>query len=64
MTKNDYIDGDYHVTEYENGTIVKQLISKNAPIEQIEPQATIEEQILAENQYQTALLEIQMLGGM
>lgn len=31
--------------------------------ELIEPQPTIEEQIYAENLYQTALLEIQMLGG-
>lgn len=42
----------------EDGTFV------DAPIEPIEPQATIQEQILAENQYQTALLEMQMLGGM
>ena len=36
----------------------------DAPVEHIEPQATIEEQIFAENQYQTALLEMQqMLGG-
>lgn len=33
-------------------------------IDEIESsQATIEEQILVENQYQTALLELQMLGG-
>jgi len=29
----------------------------------VEPFASIEEKILAENQYQTALLEMQMLGG-
>lgn len=40
-----------------NGTFI------DAPVEPIEPQATTEEQILAENQYQTALLEMQMLGG-
>lgn len=41
----------------EDGTFI------DAPDEPIEQQATIEEQILAENQYQTALLEMQMLGG-
>lgn len=30
----------------------------------IEQQATIEEQILAESQYQAALLEMNMMGGM
>lgn len=39
----------------EDGTFI------DTPIEPIEPQATIEEQILAEKQYQTALLEMQML---
>lgn len=42
----------------EDGTFI------DAPVEPIKPQTTIEEQILAETQYQTALLEIQMLGGM
>lgn len=33
------------------------------PTPQPEPQPTIDEQIYAENLYQTALLEMQMLGG-
>lgn len=47
---------------------VKQVISEEIePVElpePTEPRPTIEQQILAENQYQTALLEMQMLGGM
>lgn len=50
--------GDLGQIMKEDGTFI------DAPIEPIKPQTTIEEQILAENQYQTALLETQMLGGM
>ena len=63
MRNTETVEGDYKIIEYENGTIVRQLITDNTSIIHIEPQATIEEQILAENQYQTALLEMQMLGG-
>lgn len=37
---------------------------EDVPIEYTIPDPTIEEQILSENQYQTALLEMQVLGGM
>lgn len=59
---NRYEQDGYLITEYPNGAIVKQLISDTEPTPN-EPQPTIEEQILAENQYQIALLEMQMLGG-
>lgn len=34
------------------------------PIDPVVPEPSIEEQILAENQYQTALLEMNMMGAM
>ena len=58
----EYENNGYLITEYPNGAIVKQLISNTEPTPD-EPQPTIEEQILAENQYQTALLELSMMGG-
>jgi hypothetical protein len=58
----DYTEGDYRIKEYSSGAIVKQLISQSTVV-LAETQATIGEQILAENLYQTALLEMQMLGG-
>ena len=53
-------------TEYtEDGTTTSHVVKARIPqIEPIEPQTTIEEQVYAENLFQTALLEMQMLGGM
>lgn len=59
---NKYKQDGYLITEYPNGAVIKQLISNTEPTPD-EPQPTIEEQILAENQYQTALLELSMMGG-
>lgn len=62
-----YEENGLLVTEYtKDGVTVTNVTKIAIPTEPIEPdlQATIEEQILAENQYQTALLEMQMLGGM
>lgn len=61
-----YKEGNYQVTEYTKdgetvSHVVKTLISRES--EATESQPTIRELILVENQYQTALLEIQMLGG-
>ena len=64
---NQYEKENYKITEYtKDGINVSHIIKTPIPIETIdqEVETTIEEQILAENQYQTALLEIQMLGGM
>ena len=33
----DYIEGDYRIAEYENGTVVKQLISQEPAISEPEP---------------------------
>lgn len=61
----DYIEGDYRITEYENGTVVKQLISQEPAISELEPtdpQPSIDEIIRAnylETQYQTVLMEMQ-----
>lgn len=63
MIIRDYIEDDYRIKEYDNGTVVRQLISQATLLEPVEPQITLEEQIYAENLYQTALLEMQMLGG-
>lgn len=62
-TINNYIDGDYNVTEYGNGAVVRSLISQLVepqPITESEPTTT--EMINAtylETQYQTVLLEMQ-----
>ena len=60
-----YIEDGIEVIEYtKNGTteshVVKSLIAAGIPIEE---QPTVEEQILAETQYQTALIEMNMMGG-
>lgn len=58
-----YIDGDYNVTEYPNGSMVRSLISQ--PVsepEPTDPQPSTDEIIRAnylETQYQTILLEMQ-----
>ena len=51
-------DEHYRWRKYENGEW-----SEEKFLPQLEPQVTIDEQIYAENLYQTALLEMQMLGG-
>lgn len=60
---NNYIDGNYNVTEYGNGAVVRSLISQPMPEpEPIDPQPTTDEIIRAnylETQYQTVLLEMQ-----
>lgn len=42
---NNYIDGDYNVTEYENGSVVRSLISQPVTVE---PQPEIHEPTNAE----------------
>lgn len=62
-----YIYDAYQVTEYtKDGETVSHVVKTPIPqeIEPIEPVPTIEEQILFETQYQTAVLEILTLGGM
>lgn len=49
--------GDIGQIMQDDGTFV------DTPIEPVPVESSIEEQILAENQYQTALLEMQTLGG-
>jgi len=62
-TINNYVDGDYNVTEYGNGAVVRSLISQPIPEPpQNDPQPSTDEIIRAnylETQYQTALLEMQ-----
>lgn len=59
------IDGEIQSDIGELGQVMQSDGTFITPLtEPVEIQATIEEQILAENQYQTALLEMQMLGGM
>lgn len=65
-----YNEGDYSVTEYTRdgvsvATTIREILqdeSQSQP-EIVEPQPTIEQQILAELQYNTALTEMKMLGG-
>lgn len=53
-------DEDYRWRKYENGEWSEEKFLPSDP----EPLSTLEEQIYAENLYQTALLEMQqMLGG-
>lgn len=61
-----YEEDGIQIVEYtKDGVSVSHTVKTPIPQEIAEePQTTIEEQILAENQYQTALLEMQMLGGM
>lgn len=58
------IDGEF---ESEIGQIGQRMLEDgtfvDVPIESAEEIPSIEEQILTETQYQTALLEMQMLGG-
>ncbi len=56
----------YKIIKYtKNGTTVSHTVKKliQEEIEPVEQQPTIEEQILFETQYQTAVLEILFLGG-
>jgi len=50
----------YEYRKYENGQWSEEKYFPPEP----EPQPTIEELVYAENLYQTALLELQMIGGM
>jgi ribosomal protein S16 len=64
---NQYELDGYKVVEYTKDGVtvshtVKTLI-QTEPIEPVEPRSSIEELILAENLYQTALFEFQMIGG-
>ena len=62
-----YTEDNFIVTEYtKDGETVSHIVKTPIPteIEPTVPQASIEEQILAETQYQTALLEMNTLGGM
>lgn len=52
-------DDDYLWRKYENGEWSEEKYLPPEP----EPQTSLEEQIYAENLYQTALIEMQMLGG-
>lgn len=56
-----YEEDGYIVTITDSGAIIKEL--KPIEVQPAEPQTTLEEQIYAENLYQTALLEMQALGG-
>lgn len=62
-----FIENDMEVIEYtKDGKTVSHIVKTPVQTELIEPpapQPTIEEQIYAENLFQTALLEMQMLGG-
>lgn len=59
LVKIDTMDYDLLNRKYENGEWSEEkYLPPEPPL-----LATIEEQILAESQYQTALLEMQMLGG-
>lgn len=65
-TGKSIIDGEI---ESETGKLGQRLLEDgtfvDVPLEPVEPQPTIEEHILAENQYQTMLLELTtILGGM
>lgn len=63
----EYIEDGYQVTEYtRDGETVSHKVTvpvQSEPIESIVPEPTIEEQILAETNYQTALLEMNIMGG-
>lgn len=59
-----YEQDGYLITEYtRDGTTISHTVK--TPIQtEPETQSTLEEQLYAENLYQTALLEMQMLGGL
>ncbi len=65
---NKYVDNNVQVAEYtKDGTTVSHTVKtpiQTEPSEPQEPEPTINESILFENQYQTAMLEILSLGGM
>lgn len=64
---NKYEQDGNQVTEYtKDGETVSHVVKTPLPqeVESEEPEPTIEEQILFETQYQTAVLEILSLGGM
>ena len=64
------IQNGYQITKYtKDGVTVSHTVKvpiQTEPIEpvEVEPQPSIEERILAENQYQTMLLELTTPGGM
>lgn len=59
-----YTEGDMQITEYtKDGKTVSHVVKTLIPKEEPKELPTIEEQILAEVMYQTALLEISMIGG-
>lgn len=63
---NKYEQNGFEITEYsKDGITISHTVKTpiTSEIEPTEPKATIEEQIYAENLYQTAVLEMQMLGG-
>ena len=59
---NKYEQDNYQITEYtKDGTTVSHTVKmpiQTEPMEPVEPQPSIEEQILVETQYQTVLLEM------
>lgn len=62
-----YTENNLKITEYtKDGKTVSHVVEEPIQTEQqpIESKLTTEEQILSENLYQTALLEMQSLGGM
>lgn len=73
MILREYVEDGFKITEYtSDGETVSARVEENLlneeeipsnPVEFV-PQPTIEEKILAENQYQTMLLELNQLGGM
>lgn len=65
---NQHEQDGYQITEYTKDGITishtAEVLIQTEPVEPIEPQPSIDERILAENQYQTMLLELTTLGGM
>lgn len=64
-----YEENGWVITEFtKDGETISHTIShpisqRSDPMESPIPQTTIEEQILAETQYQTALMEMNTMGG-
>lgn len=73
MILREYEEDGFKITEYtSDGETVSARVEEkilneedipSVPVESV-PQPTMEEKILAENQYQTMLLELNQLGGM
>lgn len=61
--KDGYIIKEYTKDGKNISHIIKTII-QTEPVEPWEPEPTLEERILAETTYQTALLEMNTLGGM